>query len=597
MEKKKFSIRDMRVKGKVLIFSVILLAMMIIISIVGVVTSRVINKERKDIYQNYAMAEYYLSEAYSDFVQIQVLIRDALFSSYYSNDSSIQTLESDIATYKADITKKMDLFEKTLSAHDSEIKSEYEDVMSAIDEWYKSADNTIALIKQGKTTDAAQNLMGDGKTLATNAKTQLSELISEMEEDLEVQNDNVDKDLLIITVAIIVVSLLAILFTIFMSVRLAKDITLPLAKLSEAARKLAIGDVDVDCQKISNDDLGDLMDDFAVMADGIRDQVRVADVIAKGDFTVDVRPRSDKDILGKSLKKLVMDENVTLNSIKEAGSQITVGSEQVASASQALAQGATEQASALEQITASMHEVTQRTKDSATEAGEASNLVNNIKDMATMGNEHMKAMIEAMDGINQSSEVISKIIKTIDDISFQTNILALNAAVEAARAGVHGKGFAVVAEEVRNLAAKSASAAGETAEMIEDSINKVANGTKIAEETAKSLDAIVKSIDEIVDRISNIKVSSNDQAASITQIDQAISQVSTVVHTNAATSEQSAAASEELSNQALTLKNLIATYKLASSGGGRSSFSDMPSSSYDSVDEPIISLDGDFGKY
>ncbi|MBD5095532.1 MAG: methyl-accepting chemotaxis protein [Lachnospiraceae bacterium] len=597
MEKKKFSIRDMRVKGKVLIFSVILLAMMIIISIVGVVTSRVINKERKDIYQNYAMAEYYLSEAYSDFVQIQVLIRDALFSSYYSNDSSIQTLESDIATYKADITKKMDLFEKTLSAHDSEIKSEYEDVMSAIDEWYKSADNTIALIKQGKTTDAAQNLMGDGKTLATNAKTQLSELISEMEEDLEVQNDNVDKDLLIITVAIIVVSLLAILFTIFMSVRLAKDITLPLAKLSEAARKLAIGDVDVDCQKINNDDLGDLMDDFAVMADGIRDQVRVADVIAKGDFTVDVRPRSDKDILGKSLKKLVMDENVTLNSIKEAGSQITVGSEQVASASQALAQGATEQASALEQITASMHEVTQRTKDSATEAGEASNLVNNIKDMATMGNEHMKAMIEAMDGINQSSEVISKIIKTIDDISFQTNILALNAAVEAARAGVHGKGFAVVAEEVRNLAAKSASAAGETAEMIEDSINKVANGTKIAEETAKSLDAIVKSIDEIVDRISNIKVSSNDQAASITQIDQAISQVSTVVHTNAATSEQSAAASEELSNQALTLKNLIATYKLASSGGGRSSFSDMPSSSYDSVDEPIISLDGDFGKY
>ncbi len=596
MEKKKFSIRDMHVKGKVLVFSVILLAMLIVISTVGIVSSRVINKERKDIYQNYAMAEYYLSEAYSDFVQIQVLIRDALFSSYYNNDSSIQALDSDIATYKADITKKMDLFEKTLSAHDSEIKSEYEDVMSAIDEWYKSADNTIALIKQGKATEAAQNLMGDGKTLATNAKTQLSELISEMEEDLKKQNDNVDRDLLVITVAIVVVSLFAILFAIFMSVRLAKDITVPLAKLSEAARKLAIGDIDVDCQKINNDDLGELMDDFATMADGIRDQVRVADVIAKGDFTIDVKPRSDKDILGKSLKKLVMDENVTLNSIKEAGSQITVGSEQVASASQALAQGATEQASALEQITASMHEVTQRTKDSATEAGEASNLVNNIKDMATMGNDHMKAMIEAMDGINQSSEVISKIIKTIDDISFQTNILALNAAVEAARAGVHGKGFAVVAEEVRNLAAKSASAAGETAEMIEDSINKVANGTKIAEETAKSLDAIVKSIDEIVDRISNIKVSSNDQAASITQIDQAISQVSTVVHTNAATSEQSAAASEELSNQALTLKNLISTYKLASSGG-RSSFSDMSSSSYDSVDEPIISLDGDFGKY
>lgn len=597
MEKKKFSIRDMRVKGKVILFSVLLLVMLIVISVVGLVSSRSINKERTDIYQNYAMAEYYLSEAFVDFNEVQVLLRDALFSSYYSDATSLQTLESDIAKYKADIANKMSLFEKTLSAHDSEIKSEYEDVVDAIDEWYKNADANVALIKQGKADEAAKNLMSEGKVIANNAATQLEELISNMEKDLEAQNDAVEKDLVVITVAIIVISTVAVLFALVMSARLVNDITRPIAKLSEAARKLATGDVDVDCQKFSNDDLGELMDDFATMADGIRDQVRIADVIAKGDFTVEVKPRSDKDVLGKSLRKLVMDENVTLNSIKEAGSQITVGSEQVASASQALAQGATEQASALEQITASMHEVTQRTKDNATEAGEASNLVNNIKDMATTGNEHMKAMIEAMDGINQSSELISKIIKTIDDISFQTNILALNAAVEAARAGVHGKGFAVVAEEVRNLAAKSASAAGETAEMIEDSIHKTANGTKIAEETAKSLDAIVKSIDEIVGRISNIKVSSNDQAASITQIDQAISQVSTVVHTNAATSEQSAAASEELSNQALTLKNLIATYKLASSSGRSSSFSDMSSSSYDSVDEPIISLDGDFGKY
>lgn len=599
MEKNKFSIRDMSVKGKILMFSVILLALMIVISVVGLLSSRSINNERKDIYENYAMAEYYLSEAFVDFNELQVLVRDALFTSYYSaNDTSyIQSLESQIAGYKADIAAKFELFEKTLDEHDSKIKSEYEDVKDAINAWYEGADNFVALIKQGKADEAAKSLMGEGQVISANAETQLDELIKNMEEDLEVQNDKVEKDLTVIMIVIIAVSLGAILFTLFMSARLTRDITLPLGMLSEAARKLAVGDVDVDCKKLGNDDLGALMDDFAAMAAGIREQVRITDVVASGDFTVDVKPRSEKDALGKAIRKLVSDENRTLNSIKEAGAQITVGSEQVASASQALAQGATEQASALEQVTASMHEVTQRTKDNAEEAGVASDLVNNIKDMATMGNDHMKAMIEAMDGINQSSATISKIIKTIDDISFQTNILALNAAVEAARAGVHGKGFAVVAEEVRNLAAKSASAAGETAEMIEDSINKVASGTKIAEDTAKSLDAIVKSIDEIVTRISNIKVSSNDQAASITQIDQAISQVSTVVHTNAATSEQSAAASEELSNQALTLKNLVATYKLVSSGG-RSSFSDMSSSSsYDVADEPIISLDGDFGKY
>ena len=595
MEKKKFSINNMAVKAKITMFSIVMLAFMIIIAVVGLFSASRINKARRDRYDTYAMAQYHLSKSYSDFCNIRVTLRNIVLV-YYDDAQNLSAQEATITEYQADGEENFASFEEKLSEYPDEINNKYKEVRSAIDAWMEASTTEIDLAKNGKQKEAVDHLMTEGKKYASEAETAIDELVTMLEKEADANNDKVEKERVILTVAIVIVAVIAIIIALLYAAALIRGISVPVAKLSEAARKLAVGDVDVDCKKMHDDDLGMMMDEFAEMVDGIKEQARIADVIAQGDFTIDVKPRSDKDVLGKSLRKLVIDENMTLNNIKEAGAQITVGSEQVASASQALAQGATEQASALEQVTASMHEVTQRTKDNANEAGEASNLVNNIKDMATMGNEHMKAMMEAMDSINQSSETISKIIKTIDDISFQTNILALNAAVEAARAGVHGKGFAVGAEEVRNLAAKSASAAGETAEMIEDSIHKVANGTKIAEETAKSLDEIVKLIDDIVVRISNIKVSSNDQAASITQIDQAISQVSTVVHTNAATSEESAAASEELSNQAITLKNLISNYKLTASGG-RGSFSDMSSSSYSDSDEPVISLDGDFGKY
>ena len=308
----------------------------------------------------------------------------------------------------------------------------------------------------------------------------------------------------------------------------------------------------------------------------IKVMVWAADKLAEGDMDIDVNTDSRDEIgnLAKSLKTMAENNNEVLTNINAAAEQVAAGSKQISDSSISLSQGATEQASSIEELTASIEEIAAQTRKNTEHAHRANELAEKARENGAQGNNHMKEMLKAMDEINESSSNISKIIKVIDEIAFQTNILALNAAVEAARAGQHGKGFAVVAGEVRNLAARSANAAKETAEMIDGSINKVKGGTKIANETAGALNTIVAVTDEVASLVNDIATASNEQSIGINQINQGIMQVSQVVQSNSASSEESAAASEELSAQAKLLKQQVEKFKLKKTT--RYSFNEQP---------------------
>ncbi|EOS31545.1 hypothetical protein C807_01411 [Lachnospiraceae bacterium 28-4] len=399
------------------------------------------------------------------------------------------------------------------------------------------------------------------------------------------------------TLLTIALAVFSVVITLVIAVALIRIIEKSVKQLSDAAKEIAQGHVNVELVKYRNDEFGVLVDEYKEVIENIKYQAKVAEEVSRGNLTITVNPKSPEDLLGNSLKQLVEDNFHILSNIKEVGNQVTTNSSQVAGASQSLAQGSTEQASAIQQITASIDEIAEKTRQNAEEANSAAELVvQAIKDVK-YGNAQMQDMMTAMEDINRASESISKIIKVIDDIAFQTNILALNAAVEAARAGEAGKGFAVVAEEVRSLAAKSAAAASETAELIEDSIDKVSTGSRLANDTAKALETITGVVQQSEMIINGIAESSNYQATAVSQINQAINQVSQVVQTTSATSEECAAASEELSNLAARMHDLLSSYNLGT-GSGISSAKAMDYAAPAANDnEQIISLGDSFGKY
>ncbi|MCI8522085.1 MAG: HAMP domain-containing protein, partial [Lachnospiraceae bacterium] len=377
------------------------------------------------------------------------------------------------------------------------------------------------------------------------------------------------RDAMVINLVVIAIS---IFISIIVALVLAVNISTPMKACVNRMKLLVEGDLDTPMPQItSRDETGILARSTASLVDGLRIVISDIDYLLKemANQNLDVHTEHEEVYVGSfknillSMRHVKEELGSAIRQVNHSAQEVAMASDHLSASAQTLSQGTTQQASSVQELAARVSEISEQAKSTATGALEVRSKTHEAGKEVSLCNQKMQNLVEAMDKIRTSSDEIEKILKTIDDIAFQTNILALNAAVEAARAGSAGKGFAVVAEEVRNLAGKSAQAAQNTSMLIANSTEAVHMGTTVAQNTADILFDVVKSIQSVVDSIDSIAAVSNEQSDAVGQVSEGINQIAVVVQSNSATAEQGAAASEELSAEAACLKELVDQFTLA----------------------------------
>ncbi len=459
---------------------------------------------------------------------------------------------------------------------DEEERSFYDNAMNFWTQYRETDEEMMALAKQGRPDEARAILEGECVDLYNSLNSAFNDIIVYNTKGSDAATEESLFLYRTATILMAAVIIAVILVGVFFSIVIIRLIKTPISEIESAAIRMAEGDLDVEISYTSEDELGVLADQVRRLIHKLQviidDENKFLAKMAAGDFTVD--SVCEEEYTGGFHPLLVSFRGIgdklndTMLQINQSSAQVASGSEQVSSGAQALSQGTAEQASSVEELAATINEISSKVKQNADNAQQANAKAGNISTEMNVSNEKMQLMIQAMEDITHCSNEISKIIKTIEDIAFQTNILALNAAVEAARAGTAGKGFAVVADEVRSLASKSAESSKNTSALIENSLKAVENGTRIADETAQSLYQVVNGVNEMTAIIGQISEASSAQAHSISQVTLGIDQISSVVQTNSATAQESAAASEELSSQSQMMKNLVNRFKLKGGSSG-----------------------------
>ena len=561
--------RNLTVSKKLIVSFMIIVTMIVSMGIFNASNMLRIDSEYSDTFETMAVPMPYMAKILSYMQEMRVCAREFVLGVITEDDARIDKAYQIVEKNLTESKELFDDYYATITSKKADVlfleaRSLYENNYSEF------LQNAYLLAKEGRVDELNKEIIAIVPTIDT--------IIENLEISLAVKSEtgvntsarlNRHANNLVMLIIIVLVCVTAV--SVFLAFYVSGLISKPLAPLSAFMKKAgATGDLTLEARDIeifkrcsrNKDEIGETIKSATAFIQNITDTAKKLEQIADGDLRIEVNTLSDADTIGNSMKNMLDSLNIMFGEINASTAEVTSGSKHVADGAQTLAQGAAEQTVSINELSNTIFEIAERTKESSEIAKTTANLSKTIKDNAENGSRQMNEMIIAVGDINEASMNIGEIMKSIDEIAFQTNILALNATVEAAHAGRFGRGFAVVAEEVRNLANKSALAAKESEEIIRNSIEKAELGSRIAGETASEFQIIVSGINKSSSLIAEIAEATEQQAINIEHINTGIEQVAQVIQRNSSTAEESAAASEEISSQSDILQQLVTRFKL-----------------------------------
>lgn len=556
--------KKMKLKRYLLIIFSAIISLTALISALSIAALIDINHNSKEYTDSVLAAENAVKTCR---IEANVAARDVREMALIDNPAEYGKFSERIYKAQDTIREQIEIFKAAHGESDG-LAEKYE---NAFKSWFEIAERVITQLEQGEREQAT-------KTIVNECSPALTGLVAIAKEiDTSIYNQKVAAEkfnvltIQFFIVCVFVLFVISLIASLYFAIKTTGNVVKTTDEIKRAVSELSKGNLKTTVNYDGNNEFGELASLMNFSFNELSEYISAIDLgmnsFSKGDFTTEwpIEFLGDFSYIQHSINEFQKNIVQTLTELNMSASQVTAGSEQVSAGAQTLAQGAAEQASSIELLSANIAKVSQQISDTSKFAVSANDLGKHTGEVVQRSQDEMKHMVEAIKDIAAASENIQKIIKAIDDIAFQTNILALNAAVEAARAGSAGKGFAVVADEVRNLAQKSAEAAKSTTALIDNSLQQVAKGERLAISTDTAFDEVARNAEEILRMVDKIALASEEQTISITQISQGVEQISGVVQMNSATSEESAAASEELSGQANVMKSLIDQFKLSKS--------------------------------